>query len=657
MSGDPLVSLLIVNWNAKELLSACLRSLEKQTFTDFETIVIDNGSCDGSADLIRRQFPHVRLIEIGKNLGFSTANNIGIRKARGKYIALLNNDTEVDPGWLEELVNVLETRSDIGFCASKMLLFDQHHLADTCGDYYSVDGLGGKIGHLQPADLYNEPREVFAACAGAAIYRRDLLDELGGFDEDFFLAHEDTDLSFRAQLKGYRCLYVPTAIVYHHLSASIGAGSNTYIYYGHRNAEFVYLKNMPASLLWRSFPSHLLLNAALLLFYLYRKQAWPFLRAKWDAIKSLPAMLRKRRDIQEQRVVSDEYIASILDESWLIQAVRKRFRRWWDRLREALHTWGRRTLPYSWKRQIKRIIPIGTPAPQVRIPITPESVENALRPWTEHQVLRTAVKRAASFNAGTPRASIIVATYNKLPYTRLCIESLYRNTEQPSFELIVVDNGSEDNTTTYLKGLVEFLPNLRVILNSRNEGFARANNQGILKARGEYVVLLNNDTIVTRSWLSRLIQYLEQDPKIGMVGPVTNSGGNEQMILAQYSSLEELETFAERRAATYQGHSIEIEMLTMFCIVMRRPLIDQIGLLDEQFELGMFEDDDYAHRVRLQGYKLVCVEDVFVHHFGSATMGGFGERAYLEIFERNRRRFEQKWGVRWRPQRLRLRQQ
>ncbi|MEM4414125.1 MAG: glycosyltransferase, partial [Candidatus Caldarchaeum sp.] len=186
-----------------------------------------------------------------------------------------------------------------------------------------------------------------------------------------------------------------------------------------------------------------------------------------------------------------------------------------------------------------------------------------------------------------------------------------------------------------------------------NEGFARANNKGIMHSRGDYIVLLNNDTIVTPGWLSRLIKYLESDPTIGMIGPVTNSAGNEQMIPVSYQSLEELEAFAQQRSITHKGQSFEIEMLAMFCVVIPRRVIDQVGLLDERFELGTFEDDDFCYRVKSLGYKLICAEDVFVHHFGKATMGELGDQGYLELFERNRKKFEQKWGVRWRPHRLR----
>lgn len=311
--------------------------------------------------------------------------------------------------------------------------------------------------------------------------------------------------------------------------------------------------------------------------------------------------------------------------------------------------YARRYLPYCIKRWIPRRQVLR--APQISVDVA-SSVEDMSRAWSNPRLNQ--ILSQATLSHQQVIVSIIILTHNGLSYTHLCIESLYRHTHHPYCELIVVDNASIDKTRAYLEGLQQRLPNLHVIFNDRNEGFARANNTGIMRARGDYIALLNNDTIVTPGWLTRLIEYLKRDPKVGMVGPVTNSAWNEQMIPAGYQSLEELEAFAQQRSITHTGKSFEIEMLAMFCVVMPRKIIDQVGLLDERFGLGTFEDDDFCYRVKSLGYKLICAEDVFVHHFGRTTMGKLGDEKYLELFERNRRKFEQKWGVRWRPHRLRL---
>ncbi|MDE2058819.1 MAG: glycosyltransferase family 2 protein [candidate division NC10 bacterium] len=658
-ADPPCVTVIAVNWNGKELLAACFQALRQQTFRDFEILLVDNGSTDGSVEFVTAGFPEVDVIALDENLGFSAANNIGIRHARGGYIALLNSDTEVEPRWLEELVNALDARPEIGFCASKMLLWQTREIADTCGDFYTVEGIAGKIGHLEHAAQYNQPREVFGACAGAAIYRKSMLDDIGLLDEDFFLAHEDTDLSFRAQLMGYKCLYVPTAIVYHHLSATIGADSNTYIYYGHRNNEYVYIKNMPLLLLLKYWPWHLLFDFLLLLFFFPRGKALPFLKAKGAALRGFPRMLKKRRQIQRACRVSTRDIERTLIKGWLFSALRRKLMRVaqdlsWFAKREFYHV-ARRYLPPPVKRWFLNVDFVRERI-QPKPPLAVERAEAYLQALRARRLLDQgagALNGRMAAGGHTTKASIVMLTKNRLALTQLCLESILCYTDDSHLEIIVVDNASTDGTRSYVGQLARQWPAIQLICNDRNEGFARATNQGIQKARGDYIVLLNNDTIVTRGWLSRLLRYLEQNPNVGMVGPVTNDAANEQMIAVGYTSLEELEVFAEERYRRWEGRAFEIAMLQMFCVAMRRSLVDQIGLLDEQFGLGTFEDDDYAHRVRQGGYTLLCAEDVFTHHFGRGTMRRLQEDTYFKLFDGNRRLFERKWGVHWRPHRLR----
>lgn len=245
-----------------------------------------------------------------------------------------------------------------------------------------------------------------------------------------------------------------------------------------------------------------------------------------------------------------------------------------------------------------------------------------------------------------PKVSIIIVTYNNLDLTKLCIESVYGRTIHPNYEVILVDNGSTDGTGDYLGQINVSYPNSKVILNERNEGFARASNQGMAVASGEFIVLLNNDTVVTRGWLTKLLRHLE-DSKVGMVGPVTNWAGNEAKIDVKYETLEEMEAFAERYTAEHEGVSFELKMLAMFCLAMRRGLVEEVGPLDEQFEIGMFEDDDYALRVKSKGYRILCAEDVFVHHAGKAAFSTLGEQEYQRLFKANKKKFEEKWEIKW----------
>ncbi len=255
----------------------------------------------------------------------------------------------------------------------------------------------------------------------------------------------------------------------------------------------------------------------------------------------------------------------------------------------------------------------------------------------------------SEFKEGVPQVSIIIVTYNNLALTKLCLESVFRNTDYPNFEVVVVDNKSSDDTQIYLRTLIQQYDNLKITLNEENYGFAKANNQGIAQATGDYLVLLNNDTIVPQGWLSRLLRHLD-DPQVGLVGPVTNFVGNEAKVEVTYRSWAEMEAFAQHFTWLHDKQVADIFMLAMFCLAMRREVFEKVGPLDEQFGIGMFEDDDYSLRVKQNAYRVVCAQDVFVHHFGQAAFGKLiRSGSYDRLFDENRLKFETKWGVEWQP--------
>jgi GT2 family glycosyltransferase len=268
------------------------------------------------------------------------------------------------------------------------------------------------------------------------------------------------------------------------------------------------------------------------------------------------------------------------------------------------------------------------------------------------ETVRAVVNRPVPFvsvSGDRPVASIVVVTCNDVVLTRLALESVLFNTDEPSYELIVVDNGSDDETRHYLSVLSSRNRHVRVVLNETNRGFAAGTNQGLELARGEVLVLLNSDTVVPSGWLRGLVSVLG-DPSIALVGPVTNRCGNEAEIPTSYDTYGEMLEFAEDRLATAAGRITDIPVSTMFCVALRHSTFDEIGGLDERFGLGLFEDDDYSRRVHRNGGRIVCAEGVFVHHFGEGALGSLaacGE--YGELFSSNRRRFEEKWGVEWRP--------
>jgi GT2 family glycosyltransferase len=323
MNTLALVSVVIANWNRRDLVKQCLESLRNQSYSNFEIVLVDNGSSDGSVAFVEQQFPEVRVLALTRNNGFAAANNAGIRIARGELIALLNNDAKPEPSWLESLVHALEAHPEVGFCASKILRTGDDQVIDTAGDVYFYYGVGSKRG-IDRVDgpEFSQKEYVFGACAGAAIYRRAMLEDVGLFDEDFFLYMEDIDLSFRAQLRGYRCLFVPEARVYHQVAATAGWGSGLSIYYTRRNILYVLLKNLPTSLLLRHSGPILFYFATSDLVLALSGYVREVARARMDNLGMISRMLTKRRDIQDTRRESDAYVESILSRGQLGTQVR-----------------------------------------------------------------------------------------------------------------------------------------------------------------------------------------------------------------------------------------------------------------------------------------------------------------------------------------------
>jgi len=308
-------------------MTQCLESLRNQSFQEMVTVVVDNGSRDGSQGIVRDRFPEVTLIELPENLGFAAANNIAIQIACTDYVALLNNDAVADSLWLESLMNAMISHPEAGFAASKMLYLDDPGIIDRAGDGYTTAGAGCLRGRGQTADAYQSVEWIFGACAGAAIYRMSMLKDIGCFDEDFFLLYEDVDLSFRAQLKGYRCLYVPNAQVCHKATSTIGYDSYTSVYYGHRNLEWVYFQNMPFHLLIRTLWRHILYIITAGGYFTATGHAVAYIRAKLDSILAWKTVWNKRRQIQTDRRVAVNYIQNLLESEQSLTRLTRRLKR------------------------------------------------------------------------------------------------------------------------------------------------------------------------------------------------------------------------------------------------------------------------------------------------------------------------------------------
>ncbi|SHK24259.1 glycosyltransferase family 2 protein [Tepidibacter formicigenes] len=254
------ISLVIPNYNGKKFLKDCLDSLSKQSFSyKYEIIMVDNNSSDDSVEYIKENYSYIKLIYLNKNHGFAKAVNEGIKLARGEYVVLLNNDTEVEEDWLKNLVTCIEKDENVFSVSSKMVQYNHRNLIDDAGDEYTLLGWTLKTGDGENINRYNKKREIFSSCAGAAIYRKKIFDKIGYFDENFFAYMEDVDISYRAKIYGYKNIYCPDAIVYHIGSGTSGSRYNEFkVKLAARNNIYVPYKNMSLLQLITNFPFLLL---------------------------------------------------------------------------------------------------------------------------------------------------------------------------------------------------------------------------------------------------------------------------------------------------------------------------------------------------------------------------------------------------------------
>ncbi len=295
----PNVSIIITNWNGKSWLKGCFDALRTQTFQDFEIILVDDGSSDGSAGWVAEHYPEVHLIEQYEHLGFAGANNLGIRAASGENIVTLNNDTNPEPDWLQEMVNGLSS-PDIGMVAAQTLIWDDPKLIDSAGIEVDWAGLGWNREWRQPVADAETPEEVFGPCAAAALYRRKMLDEIGLFDESFYTYYEDVDLAWRARRAGWRCRYMPSARVLHHHSATGGQFSNRKVFLLSRNKVWTILKNYEGrDFIW-AWPIILSYDFMSTVYQLIRTRSLVPLQARWEALRALPRILSHRSKARQR---------------------------------------------------------------------------------------------------------------------------------------------------------------------------------------------------------------------------------------------------------------------------------------------------------------------------------------------------------------------
>ncbi len=317
-----LVTVIILNWNRKPLLKRCIDSLCAQTYRNLEILLVDNGSEDGSPEYVRENFPDVKLVVNSENLGFCGGNNVGIRHAQGDYIALMNNDAVMRPDCVEEMVKSIEKSGNVGAVATKILLEDKPTHLDAAGIGICLDGLSIGRGRMEEASLYNEEAEVFFVSDCVSLYRREMIEDIGMYDDDFFAYAEETDLGWRARLKGWKTLYNPKAVATHSHSSTLGAYSPFKVFLVERNRVWVAIKNLPLPYLIQGI-------GYTFSRYIYQaysvfagkgaagefvktmpkwQLAWILVKATLSAWMGIPKMLVKRKEILGSRRITNQDI-------------------------------------------------------------------------------------------------------------------------------------------------------------------------------------------------------------------------------------------------------------------------------------------------------------------------------------------------------------
>ena len=310
------ISVIVPNWNGIKFIGMCLDSLARSDFDSYEVIVVDNGSVDGSREMIEEKYPDVRLIKNRENMGFAIACNQGIKAATGTYISLLNNDIEVESSWLSKLYDGMERHPECGMGTTKMMFLDQRDVFYNTGDQFHAWSVGGGRGQGEKdVGQYDEEDYVFGACAGAGIYRRDFFEQVGIFDEDFFIFAEDVDINMRGQLQGFKCIYLPEAKVYHIGTATVGLYSDRYIFLCKRNDIFVLIRNYSLRMYFRYLWTILKHQFNDIKYFTDRGQGLVLFKSKLDVFKMLPPMLSRRFRIQSSRTEPDSKIESLIIKS------------------------------------------------------------------------------------------------------------------------------------------------------------------------------------------------------------------------------------------------------------------------------------------------------------------------------------------------------
>lgn len=305
-------SIILLAYNSKSDLEECIPSLESQSYKDYEIIVMDNSPNNDVQNFVSKNYPDIKYVKNNSNIGYPAGNNNGLKYAKGKYIIVVNPDTVADNEWLNQLIKPLENNAEVAITNSKVLLYHYQDLVNTFSNYCHFTGLDFCKGLGEPSSLYSKPSEAGAISGCSFATRRDVFEEIGGFDPDFFLYMEDVDLAWRVRLAGYKILAVPSSIIYHKYELSIGAWKN---YYLERNRYQMLLKNYSLKMLILIFPA--ILVAEIITWGHAILQGLPYIKSKLDAywwvLTNIPGIIEKRKQIQNNRKISDKEFIELLE--------------------------------------------------------------------------------------------------------------------------------------------------------------------------------------------------------------------------------------------------------------------------------------------------------------------------------------------------------
>jgi O-antigen biosynthesis protein len=582
------VSIIIPVHNQVAYTKSCLASLAAcPPHIEYEIVVVDDGSGDDTPHVLSelsRNNSNIHVVRHDKAHGFAGACNRGANAARGNLLLFLNNDTEVQPGWFTPLYTIISSNPDIGIVAPKLIFPDGtiQHCGKVWSDLTIPDAHPHHIYYRFPADhpAANKSRTYMMVTGACIMVRENDFRAVAGFDENYENGWEDDDLCYAIASTGKQIFYCAESVVIHHQNKTLNERM--------RELEL----QLPSP----------------------------------ERLCELDVLVEKETASSEDIILARQVQSTFQAMEAELLRLREKFQR------------NRNFFFQKWGHVVSRDDYKYCRADGVQLNQALTEVASSELNLPEEKADDIHVQNKGN---DMPLVSIIILTRNRLDVTKACVASIQRHTPE-SHEIIFVDNGSTDGTIPWLRELAGNATNCRLIENGENRGFSAGCNQGMLAGHGEYILLLNNDVVVTPEWLSGLLECFSTN-NVGIVGPMTNNiSGPQKWPWVDYRELDDLESFSRSFRRSNRYFRFPTRRVVGFCMMFRRELMDKVGLLDEQFGSGNFEDDDYCLRAALEGYQNLIAGDVFIHHVGSATFQG-NQVNYREALMRNQEIFNHKW--------------